>query len=209
MKLVFGVGINDSTTPVNFKDCEGNYVRCNFYSVWKSMLSRAYSDNYKSRKPSYDGVTVCDNWHSFSNFRQWMQDEKFENRELDKDLLSIGNKEYTPDKCVFVPNAINMLFNDNISMKGQFPTGISYAKDRKKHYHAYLTMYGKRINLGHFYTQAEAEIVRLKYKKKYAIQLCDEVLDNDEYDSVIKNAIYNRLFTYDKRIKELKCEPRE
>ena len=50
---------------------------------------------------------------------------------LDKDILYKGNKEYAPDKCIFVPERINKLFLKNDADRGDLPIGVTYHKNKK------------------------------------------------------------------------------
>ena len=75
------------------------------------MLGRAYSNKYKQIQPTYEGVTVCEEWHFFMRFRAWMMQD-CEGKHLDKDILFEGNKVYSPDTCVFVDGVVNTFLND-------------------------------------------------------------------------------------------------
>lgn len=78
------------------------------------MLERCYSARYQERKPTYKGCSVCDEWLNYQNFAKWYDDNYYEIKGeimcLDKDILVKGNKIYSPENCVFVPNYINVLF---------------------------------------------------------------------------------------------------
>ena len=60
----------------------------------------------------YEGVSICHRWMSFDNFREDILNMENHSRsgwELDKDLLSpIGNKQYSPKTCCFLPREINL-----------------------------------------------------------------------------------------------------
>ena len=71
-KLIQGAGVNDADYPVT-KYENGKRVICPYYQTWKHMLVRAYSDKCKQRQPTYEDVTVCEEWHSFMRFRAWME----------------------------------------------------------------------------------------------------------------------------------------
>src|SRR6476659_9867126 len=100
MKLIFGVGVNDSgyvTRKVTIVDgVQKTLWECPIYSTWKSMLRRCYSPRWLLLHPSYLGASVCDEWHLFSNFSTWMSEKDFAGMDLDKDLLAPGNKVYCP-----------------------------------------------------------------------------------------------------------------
>lgn len=117
MKLVCGVGINDADYvtqkwehhgyDANGKQIQTLVWKCPFYNAWVNMLSRAYSVKTLKRQPTYEGTTVCKEWHTFSVFRTWMEKQEWEGNQLDKDLLVQGNKEYNPETCCFLPQTIN------------------------------------------------------------------------------------------------------
>lgn len=76
---------------------------------WLAMMRRCY-DPKNNRNKSYSDCSVCDEWKAFSVFERWYSQNYVEGWHLDKDILVKGNREYSPDKCCFVPNEINCLF---------------------------------------------------------------------------------------------------
>lgn len=87
--------------------------------LWSGMLRRCYSratEAEREKHKTYDGVTVCDRWHSFQNFcddlplienyELWRDNEDYV---LDKDLKQIGveNKVYSLNTCKFVTASEN------------------------------------------------------------------------------------------------------
>ena len=73
------------------------------YKKWREMLARCYCEKYQTKKPSYLGCTVSEEWHNFQVFAEWFYSNfnGSNNCELDKDLLVLGNKESTArDLCV-------------------------------------------------------------------------------------------------------------
>lgn len=77
-KLVAGVGVNDADYPiVRFgRGINGKRTRewiCPFYKTWAAMLNRCYRLANDKRYNSYKQTTVCDDWHTFSNFKSWME----------------------------------------------------------------------------------------------------------------------------------------
>lgn len=73
-----------------------------FYSVWAGMIRRVYS-----KSPGYEDASVCKEWLNFQTFAVWMKPRYQEGYQLDKDILVEGNKEYHPDKCMFVSPTVN------------------------------------------------------------------------------------------------------
>ena len=91
------------------------------YKLWQDMLTRCFSEKLQTRYPTYKGCNVSDNFLHYSFFYDWCQgqigfgkvDDKGRYWQLDKDLLSVGNKTYSETTCVFVPKEINVFFVDS------------------------------------------------------------------------------------------------
>lgn len=77
------------------------------YFTWKGMLERVYNLTCQSKYPTYKGVGICTEWHNFQLFARWMKENYVESFELDKDLLASGNKLYSPQTCIFIPQRLN------------------------------------------------------------------------------------------------------
>ena len=129
------------------------------YSIWKDMLERVYSEKHRKANPTYANVTVCKEWHNYQIFAEWFYEKSNYQKgwELDKDLLSMGSKQYSPNTCVFISKALNtFLANLYITNKSGYPGVCLY-----KGYTKYVARIpdvntGKRINLGYFDTAKEA-----------------------------------------------------
>lgn len=181
-KLVFGVGINDADHPVS-----ENGVYTKSYRAWTNMLNRAYGGKYQENKPTYIGVSVCPEWLYFSNFEKWYDENYIEGWHLDKDLLDKDNREYGPNKCVFVPRHINCLVNDHGRARGECPIGV---QRHGKGFRAVINDgSGKKKRLGHFYTQEEAHLAWLYAKREIVINLKPEL---DQIDTRLFDAIMSR-----------------
>ena len=83
-KLVFGVGVNDLDYRTQVKEYVtedgGRRIQkpvfvCKYYTVWKSMLKRCYSEKYLESYPSYIGASVCSEWLSATAFKKWMEQQ--------------------------------------------------------------------------------------------------------------------------------------
>jgi hypothetical protein len=51
--------------------------------------------------------------------------------ELDKDILVVGNKHYSPDTCVYVPKFVNYCFLTKNGGRGIYPLGVSYITENR------------------------------------------------------------------------------
>ena len=123
-KLLYSVGINDADYDL-FWRIDGKRFYCPIYDRWHGMLRRCYSPAWQLRHPSYIGCTVDERWHSFMAFREWVLSQpEWEGLHLDKDLLSPGNKVYSPDTCLFVSQAVNKFLTFQKSTPTLYPPGI-------------------------------------------------------------------------------------
>ena len=186
-KPVFGVGANDA--PYVTKPTVSGELLCDpAYRAWTGMLKRAYSERYHDKFPTYIGVTVCDEWHSFGAFRAWWLDSYREGWQLDKDLLVYGNREYVPDSCIYVPQWLNSFTADCGAVRGEFPIGVSFC-NRTGRYQSQCgnPITGKQRYLGLFNTPEEAHDAWLRYKLELADQLKPEMdaIDQRIYPNVV------------------------
>ncbi|AUR82518.1 AP2/ERF domain protein [Vibrio phage 1.152.O._10N.222.46.E1] len=155
-KLVCGVGVNDSDSPV----CD-----CPYYTRWASMLNRCYG----GRKVSHDDCEVCEDWKTFSNFKDWMKNQDWKHLELDKDLRVPNSRTYSPDTCMFIPQRINTMFVGMRTPRGKYPVGVrKLGGKRNKPYSASCFYEGKRTYLGSFTSPEEAAEAYLEHKQQLA-----------------------------------------
>lgn len=106
-KSAYGVGyIGEGAYKISFKR-----VFYPHYIYWRTMMKRCYSDHFHTQFPTYKDCSVVKDWHNFQNFAKWYDENYYEIGEemmhLDKDILVKGNKVYSPETCVFVPQSIN------------------------------------------------------------------------------------------------------
>ena len=169
-----------------FKD--GKLCATQEYHKWQNMLQRCFDNKLKEKHPTYEGVTCCERWLCFANFLEdfailkneynWNVDEKLQ---LDKDILYKGNKLYSLENCVLVPDWINLLFIKRDANRGDCPIGVSYHKGAKK-YEARCNINGKLKNLGLYNTIEEAfnvyKMTKEQEIKKNSKRLCIKRLYN-------------------------------
>lgn len=161
-KPLFGVGINDADYMV-FPRASGKQVMCPYYRAWHNMIKRCYSVKSQEKSPTYIECSVTKEWLIFSNFRAWMEKQDCKGKELDKDILSAGNKVYGPDACIFVSATINCLLSDAAGIRGEYPKGVGIRRDTGR-YRAYCNVKGRSETLGCLDTVEEAEYTYLTFK---------------------------------------------
>lgn len=189
--LTYGVGINDADYVVQKNEkVDGKKKavwRCPYYDRWISMLRRCYSAKFHVKQPTYKGCKVCDEWLYFSNFHKWMENQDWEGKQLDKDLLLEGNKIYSPDTCVFVSPRVNIFINDHGRARGKYLIGVSWDKRNKKFRADCCNPFTKKKEyLGLFDTELEAHNAWLERKQEHCIELCKEISDPRIVDALYR-----------------------
>lgn len=183
-RSVFGVGYLGAGDFV-VKRRNGKLDDC--YNMWNGMLQRCYS-GYERYNPAYSECSVCEEWHNFQNFAMWFQENFYkvdgERMHLDKDILCENNKIYSPDKCLVVPQSINMIFMTyKRTIDEDLPTGINR---RGLNYQAAYN--GKTIGV---YSSLDEAIGAYKNEKIIHIK---EVAE--KYKDVISEKVYMILVNY-------------
>ena len=167
------------------------------FSVWKEMLRRCYDVKFLENNETYIGCSVSEFFRYYDNFHQWCIKQVGFGREgfaLDKDILIKGNKIYSEDVCVFVPQQINNCCIRSTNRRGEYPVGVSWNKQAQK-FETYITRFGKRKNLGLFHTVQEAFLVRKEAKEKYMKELAE--FWKDEVDTRVYKALTNWVVSED------------
>ncbi len=196
IKYVYGVGVNDAgcTVTGNVRTETGQIKRwvCPFYSTWQSMLERGYSVKFKERHPTYHDVSVCAEWHLFSTFKAWMKSQPYEGLQLDKDILVVGNKIYSPNTCVFVSHMVNSFVVEGTASRGTYKIGVNWHSG-KKHFVAQCTnpFTSKQKTLGIYKTEEAAHQAWLARKLEHA-----EALAAIQSDQRVAAALINRYKNY-------------
>ena len=169
----------------------GKKTKC--YSIWYGMLKRAYNSKFLQNNPTYIECEVYSPWLNFQVFGEWFENNFYkiegEQISLDKDILCKGNKTYSPDTCVFVPQRINTLFVKCDKVRGDLPIGVCYDKLNKK-YTAYCNVNGKHKTLGYYKNPVEAFQVYKNFKEEYIKKVAEE------YKDKIPQKLYNAMIQY-------------
>lgn len=185
-KKVYGVGVNDATYKTSPR-VNGQQILCPYFTRWKSMLRRCYSEHTHKRRPNYVGCTVCEEWLTFSVFRAWMITQDWKDKDLDKDLLFPGNTVYSPSTCLFVSGQVNKFLNEREAQRGEWPLGVSYNKVKEKFVAACSPLGDASAHIGYFDTPDRAQEAYKNRKKQLAI-----VLASMQTDARISQAILKR-----------------
>mgnify|MGYP000942974477 CR=1 FL=1 len=192
LKLIYGVAVNDlpdhRTQIVEYIVNENGKKKrkvvwqCPFYTKWFNMLTRCYNEVELKRHPTYEKNFVCRDWLLFSSFKSWMETQDWEEKQLDKDILSAGSLEYSPETCVFVSQEVNKFLLEKTAIR-DLPIGVSYHKVKKK-FIASISCgeNGKIKQVGAFNCPEQAHLAwateKLEMSKQIAQKQSDERIAN-------------------------------
>ena len=162
------------------------------YIIWHDVLRRCYDPKLHEKYSTYKDCEVEDKWLNFQHMGEWIEENYYEipgeTMCLDKDILYKGNKIYSRNTCIFVPERINLLFVKRGNARGDCPIGVSPTSSGN--YQATCNDgNGKYIYLGSYSTKEEAFRVYKVYKEK----IIKEVIDS--YEGIIPEPYYTRLKT--------------
>ena len=184
----------------NYKVSE-NGKHTKVYNAWCSMLQRCYDSKFHKRQPTYMNCEICKEWHNFQNFGSWYNENYYEIEGekmcLDKDILVKGNKIYSPDTCIFVPNAINMLFVKCNKSRGDNLIGTNLYKGKYRVQCRVLnpeTRKSENKYLGCYATEQKAFEVYKQFKEKNIKEVADY------YKNKIPTKLYDALYNYEVEI---------
>ncbi|PKG81023.1 hypothetical protein CXF85_19870 [Colwellia sp. 75C3] len=161
--ILFGVGINDSTSQVKPTVNGVPYV-CPAYRTWHDMLALCYSTKHKHK-----GFIVCPEWQRFSVFKVWFDLNYIKNHALTARLVLPNNRVYCPEFCLFVPTPIASIVKVTPNKSG-LPAGV---KINKKRFAAAYSANRIQIHLGTFDTEIEAYRAFCKAKSEQVIAVAD------------------------------------
>ena len=165
-KLIYGVGINDlgyrtqvwEELPKNGgKRIRKTVFLCKYYAVWKSMIERCYSKKYLESNPSYIGTSVYSEWLYATAFKKWMGQQDWQDKSLDKDIITPGSRLYSPETCAFVLKATNSFVTASDASRGECPVGVHLCKPTGLYRAQCQNLFtGKLESLGYFSTPEDA-----------------------------------------------------
>ena len=160
------------------------------FVIWYDMVRRCYDPKFHEKYPTYKDCRVEDYLLNFQNMGKWLEENFYEIHGetmcLDKDILCKGNKIYSRETCIFVPQRINTLFIKCDKSRGKNPIGVTELPSGN--HQAYCNNgYGGRDYLGIYPTKEEAFKVYKENKEK----VIKEVIDS--YEGIIPEPYYSRL----------------
>lgn len=204
VRKIYGVGVNDADYVVQINETlgyteEGKQLQklvwiCPYYSRWKSMLERCYSQVYQKKRPNYVGCSTVPEWHYFMIFRSWMEKQDWQAKVLDKDLLIEGNKIYGPDTCLFITSELNSFLTEKKKSTNGLPVGVDFDKRTGK-FRAQISENSKNVHIGLFKNAEQAHNAWLQKKIEQAKQLA-----NKQTDIRIINALVSRYINKQEEI---------
>lgn len=188
-KSVFGIGY------LGVGEYSASKKNAKVYNCWIHMLERCYTKQYHKLCPTYRGCSVCEEWHNFQNFAKWYNDNYYEvdgyESHLDKDILVKGNKIYSPDTCVFVPENINSIFSSHRNYTGNL---LGIKKTEANTYQTWIN----RKKLKTYKTLEEAFENYKNYKEKLIKKAADE------YKDKIPKKLYDAMQNWKVELEDLK-----
>jgi hypothetical protein len=156
------------------------------------MMRRCYDIKSYEKIHSYASCYVCDEWKNFQNFAEWYDKNYYEicneTMCIDKDILSKGNKIYSPKTCVFVPQPINSLFTKDEIRRGDCVIGVT--KTQYNTFKAQCNVNGNVTYLGTY----NSEHIAFNVYKKYKEELIKDIAN--KYKNYIPENLYQAMYEY-------------
>lgn len=168
------------------------------YKVWNGLIQRCYDPYFLDKHPTYRDCMVCEEWHNFQNFAKWYEENYYkcnnETMELDKDILIKGNKIYSPETCIFVPNRINLLFCKRQNDRGKYPIGVTEYYDKRRNYKKLMVQINTVDKRERKYFSLDKPFQTFTYYKEYKENYIKQIAN--EYKNLIPIELYNALYSY-------------
>lgn len=161
----------------DFKDRDGNWVIGYGKSGttvsgkrWKDMVFRCTNSRHRTYKDCSVG------FKDFQEFAEWSQQQcghLEQGWELDKDLLFKGNKIYSRNTCVFLPQEVNAFLVGGNAKRGIYLKGVSFKKSGSKFMAQCHRGTGVPIVIGLYLSELEAHLAYKRFKEDYASELAE------------------------------------
>jgi len=185
--MVYGVGYNSGGKFMK----SVNRKRSKSESVWKDMIRRCHSPLYQSQNETYKGCEVYEPWLDFQVFAEWFHNNHVDGYQLDKDILGNG-KLYSPDTCVFIPKALNLLLvniSASKSRNNHLPLGVTLGKNGTSFIAYCNNGEGKTINLGSRNNKEDAFSLYKGYKESLIQRKANEYFNSGVIVGKVRDAL--------------------
>ena len=138
-----------------------NDYKSRLYSIHRTMKTRCNNPNYKDYdKYGGAGITVCDDWNLFSNFKEWAEANGYSDElSLDREDNLLG---YYPGNCRWTTQIIQKRNRRMTKKNTSGYIGVNFSKSKNK-YRAQVTIKKKTKSLGSFDNAMDAAIARDQY----------------------------------------------
>jgi len=161
----------------------------NAYSVWCNILDRCYEYNSRSQRKNYNGCSVDFKWHNYQNFAEWFERSNVNSDpsvNVDKDLLIPGNKVYSENTCVLIPQWLNKFLKLNHDGSVLKMVGVDFlprASNKNPYRARCVNPFTKKSeHLGLFKSEIDAHKAWKEKKLKHARKLKSKM---DSFDARI------------------------
>ena len=191
---VCGVGILGTKYPITI-----NGILTKEYVLWHCMLERCYSTTFKKKQPTYEICKCSENFKSYEYFYEWCNKQigfGVKGFDLDKDLLVKGNKVYSENTCVFIPQEVNTLLIKSVASRGKHLIGVSWSNTSKSFIARVAKNKGKQEYLGSFNTEIEAFNAYKTAKESFVKEQAEK------WKGQIDKRAYNALMNYEVNIND-------
>lgn len=188
-KTIYGIAY---TGVGKWKISENNKLLIE-YKTWHNMLGRCFIP--KRQRGAYEKCICCDEWLNYQNYAQWYNDNYYEvdneRMEIDKDILYKGNKIYSPENCVFVPQRINLLLINRKNYRGKTLLGTRNNNNGTFSAHT-VGIDEKSCYLGSFPTEIEAFNAYKEFRENVFVEVAEDY-KNEIPDSVYQALIHRKI----------------
>lgn len=160
-----------------------NYYITRASLLWYNMQQRC--------KNEYEGVNCS--FENYQIFTDWCQEQygymkKDQNGKfwhLDKDLLFYRNRDYSPEKCLFIPEYINALLLDRKKTQvREYPIGCHWNKINNN-FNSFITIKAKHRYLGAYSSEIEAHRAWQQAKIQTVLEAAGDPEVNDRISSAL------------------------
>lgn len=120
---------------------------------------------------------MCEEWLYFPNFRDWMGQQEWQDKALDKDLLPEESRVYSPSTCAFISRQLNSFLTNYSSIVGEHPPGVYYNKRLGKYVARCFMRDKQRFFIAYFDDPQLAAEAVVREKAKRALEFVDSEAD--------------------------------